>query len=100
MIMNVFWIFLCICVVVLLSIEPIGYSFIKRTVVIYVSDSYKIQYHSGDTVTRMYIIEDENDIIYLCDNELPKGAKVEICYKGFNYPKLGLIRRIVDYKLI
>lgn len=98
--MSTFWIIICIGVVALLFIEPIGYLLIRRTETIYVCDCYKMQYHSGDMVTRMYIIEDEEENAYLSEQEIANHSKVEITYKGFNLPKLGLLRRIVKVKYI
>lgn len=98
--MDVFWIIMCVFIAALLCIEPIGYFLIRRTETIYVCDCYKIQYHSGDMVTRMYIVEDEDENVYLSEQEITNHCKVEIIYKGFNLPKLGLLRRIVKAKYI
>lgn len=96
--MNVFWIIVGLLIILLLFIEPIGYLLIRRKNIIYVTDSRRIQYHSGDSVTRMFLIEDEDDNIYLSDIDVPLFEDIEITYKGFNMPRIGLIPIIIDVK--
>ena len=98
--MNTFWIILCAIIFAFLSIEPIGYLLIRRTKTIYVKDSRRIQYHSGDMITSIYIVEDEDDNIYLSDKDVPTMQEIEITYKGFDIPKFGLIRKIINIKPI
>lgn len=96
--MNVFWIIIGLFIISLLFIEPIGYLLIRRKDVIYATDSRRFQYHSGDTVTRKILIEDRDDNIYLSDIDVPLFEDIEITYKGFNMPRIGLIPIIIDIK--
>lgn len=98
--MNVFWIIVGLFIISLLFVEPIGYLLIRRKDIIYATDSRRIQYHSGDSVTRMFLIEDDDDNIYLSDIDVPLFEDIEITYKGFNLPRIGLVCRITDVKKV
>ena len=94
--MNTFWITFSIIVFILLFIEPIGFMLIRRTKVIYATDSRRLQQHTGDNITSIYLIEDDDDDIYLSDHDVPLFADIEISYKGFNFPQFGVIPKITN----
>ena len=98
--MNIFWIIVCGVIFFLLLLEPIGYLLIRKTIVIYATDSRRLQHHSGDSITKIYLIEDDDDNIYLSDYDVPLFADIEVECRGFNLPKFGMVQRIIEVKRI
>lgn len=92
------WIILIIAMIIGLSIEPLGLIFVERKTDILLIDIQPLVYHTGDTITRLYLLTDENDNVYISEYEIPLFDNIEITYKGFNIPKLGIIPRIKSYK--
>ena len=98
--MNIFWIIVCGVIFFLLLLEPIGYLLIRKTIVIYATDSRRLQHHSGDSITKIYLIEDDDDNIYLSDYDVPLFADIEVECRGFNLPKFGMVQRITEVNRI
>lgn len=92
------WIILIIAMIIGLSIEPLGLTFVERKTDVLLMDIRPLVYHTGDTITRLYLLTDENDNVYISEYEIPVFDNIEITYKGFNIPKLGIIPRIKSYK--
>lgn len=63
-------------------------------------DMQPLVYHTGDSITKLYLLKDENDNIYISECELPLFDNIEITYKGFNIPEIGIIPRIKSYRYI
>lgn len=84
----------------MLLLEPLGYLLIRKTIVIYATDSRRLQHHSGDSITKIYLIEDDDDNIYLSDYDVPLFADIEVECRGFNLPKFGMVRRITEVNRI
>ena len=84
----------------LILLEPLGYLLIRKTIVIYATDSRRLQHHSGDSITKIYLIEDDDDNIYLSDYDVPLFADIEVECRGFNLPKFGMVQRITEVNRI
>ncbi len=98
-VMNI-WIIIMLVIILSLSIEPIGLMLIRKKEIIYPMDIRELIYHYGDNVTKYYLITDEDDNIFLSEKPIPLFDNVEITYKGFSIPTLGIIPRIVSCKVI
>lgn len=97
--MTTFWAILACLLISMIFLEPFGQLVIKRKEEIVAIDCYQLQYHNGDNMTKLYLIEDEDDKIFTSEVDIPLYATIEVTYKGFSIPQLSIFPRIVDFKI-
>lgn len=97
--MTIFWIILACFLIAMIFIEPLGQLIVKRKEEIVATDCYQLQYHNGDNMTKLYMVQDEDDNIFTSEMDIPIYSTIEITYKGFNIPQLSIFPRIVDFKI-
>ena len=97
--MTTFWIILACFLISMILLEPFGQLIIKRKEEIVAIDCYQLQYHNGDNMTKLYMIEDEDNNIFTSEIDIPLYTTIEVTYKGFSIPQLSIFPRIVDFKI-
>lgn len=97
--MTTFWIIFVCFLISMIFLEPFGQLIIKRKEEIMAIDCYQLQYHNEDNMTKLYMIQDEDDNIFTSEIDIPLYSTIEVTYKGFNIPRLSIFPRIVDFKI-
>lgn len=97
--MITFWIIFACFLILMIFLELFGQLIIKRKKEIMAIDWYQLQYPNGDNMTTLYMIQDEDNNIFMSEIDIPLYSTIEVTYKGFNIPQLSIFPRIVDFKI-